>query len=114
MKHWSAQRVAGTAGAQLVREQAGGRAAGGPARAVIDSRAVQPGDLFFGLPGENVDGGAFAAAALDAGAWGVVVAAAVGRRADGDAPAARSSPPRRRCRRSARSPAAGGRTSPRS
>ena len=73
MKHWSAQRVAGTAGAQLVREQAGGRAAGGPARAVIDSRAVQPGDLFFGLPGENVDGGAFAAEALDAGAWGAVV-----------------------------------------
>ena len=60
------QEKAGTAGAQLVREQAGGRAAGGPARAVIDSRAVQPGDLFFGLPGENVDGGAFAAAALDA------------------------------------------------
>ena len=73
MKHWSAQRVAGTAGADLVREQAGGRAAGGPTRAVIDSRAVQPGDLFFGLPGENVDGGAFAQAALDVGAWGVVV-----------------------------------------
>ena len=73
MKHWSAQRVAGTAGAELVREQAGGRAAGGPTRAVIDSRAVQPGDLFFGLPGENVDGGAFAQAALDVGAWGVVV-----------------------------------------
>ena len=80
MKHWSAQRVAGTAGAELLREQAGGRAAGGPTRASIDSRAVQPGDLFFGLPGEHVDGGAFAAAALDAGAWGVVVAAAVGRR----------------------------------
>ena len=73
MKHWSAQRVAGTAGAQLVREPAGGREAGGPARAVIDSRTVQPGDLFFGLPGENVDGGAFAVTALDAGAWGVVV-----------------------------------------
>jgi UDP-N-acetylmuramoyl-tripeptide--D-alanyl-D-alanine ligase len=73
VKHWSAQRIAGTAGAELVREQAGGRAAGGPSRAVIDSRAVQPGDLFFGLPGERVDGGAFAAAALEAGAWGVVV-----------------------------------------
>ena len=43
MKHWSAQRVAGTAGAELVREPAGGREAGGPGRAVIDSRAVQPG-----------------------------------------------------------------------
>jgi UDP-N-acetylmuramoyl-tripeptide--D-alanyl-D-alanine ligase len=73
VKHWSAQRVAGTAAAELVREPAGGREAGGPGRAVIDSRAVQPGDLFFGLPGENVDGGAFATVALDAGAWGVVV-----------------------------------------
>ena len=73
MKHWSAQRVAGTAGAELVREPAGGREAGGPGRAVIDSRAVQPGDLFFGIPGEHVDGGAFATVALDAGAWGVVV-----------------------------------------
>jgi UDP-N-acetylmuramoyl-tripeptide--D-alanyl-D-alanine ligase len=73
VKHWSAQRIAGTAGADLAREQAGGRAAGGPSRASIDSRAVQPGDLFFGLPGEHVDGGSFAAAALDAGAWGVVV-----------------------------------------
>ena len=73
MKHWSAQRVAGTAGGELVREPYGGRAAGGPAKAAIDSRAIQPGDLFFGLPGENVDGGEYAAAALDAGAWGVVV-----------------------------------------
>ncbi len=73
MKHWSAQRVAGTAGGELVREPVGGRAAGGPAKAAIDSRAIQPGDLFFGLPGENVDGGEYAAAALDAGAWGVVV-----------------------------------------
>jgi UDP-N-acetylmuramoyl-tripeptide--D-alanyl-D-alanine ligase len=73
VKHWSAQRIAGTAGSELLREQAGGRSAGGPSRAMIDSRAVQPGDLFFGLPGEHVDGGAFAAAALDAGAWGVVV-----------------------------------------
>ena len=41
---------------------------------MIDSRAVGPGDLFVGLPGERVDGGAFAAAALEAGAWGVLVA----------------------------------------
>ncbi len=32
-----------------------------------------PGDLFFGLRGERVDGGEFAAAAIEAGAWGVVV-----------------------------------------
>ena len=31
------------------------------------------GDLFFGLRGERVDGGEFAAAAIEAGAWGVVV-----------------------------------------
>jgi UDP-N-acetylmuramoyl-tripeptide--D-alanyl-D-alanine ligase len=73
VKHWSAQRVAGTSGGELVREPVGGRAAGGPAKAAIDSRAIQPGDLFFGLPGEHVDGGEYAAAALDAGAWGVVV-----------------------------------------
>ncbi|HMI72933.1 MAG TPA: UDP-N-acetylmuramoyl-tripeptide--D-alanyl-D-alanine ligase [Solirubrobacteraceae bacterium] len=47
---------------------------GGPARAVIDSRAVGAGDLFVGLPGENVDGGRFAPQALAGGAWGVVVA----------------------------------------
>ena len=40
--------------------------AGGPARAVIDSREVREGDLFFGLPGERFDGGEFAAAALEA------------------------------------------------
>jgi UDP-N-acetylmuramoyl-tripeptide--D-alanyl-D-alanine ligase len=35
---------------------------------------VGPRDLFIGLRGENVDGGRFAAAALAAGAWGVLVA----------------------------------------
>jgi len=44
-----------------------------PTRAVIDSSAAGPGDLFFGLRGENRDGGEFAAAAIEAGAWGVVV-----------------------------------------
>jgi len=41
---------------------------------VIDSRSIGPGDLFVGLAGERVDGGTFAAAALEAGAWGVLVA----------------------------------------
>ena len=45
----------------------------GPSRIVIDSRAVGPGDLFVGLVGEHRDGGAFAAQALAAGAWGVLV-----------------------------------------
>ncbi|MDQ3410119.1 MAG: Mur ligase domain-containing protein, partial [Actinomycetota bacterium] len=50
------------------------RRAPGPLRAVIDSRAVETGDLFVGLPGVNVDGGRFAAQALADGAWGVLVA----------------------------------------
>jgi UDP-N-acetylmuramoyl-tripeptide--D-alanyl-D-alanine ligase len=44
-----------------------------PTRAVIDSAAVRPGDVFVGLRGENRDGGEFAARAIEAGAWGVVV-----------------------------------------
>jgi UDP-N-acetylmuramoyl-tripeptide--D-alanyl-D-alanine ligase len=44
-----------------------------PARAVVDSRQVAAGDLFVGLRGEHADGGAFADAALQAGAWGVLV-----------------------------------------
>jgi len=46
----------------------------GPRRAVIDSAEAGEGDLFFGLRGERVDGGEFAPAALEAGAWGVVAA----------------------------------------
>jgi UDP-N-acetylmuramoyl-tripeptide--D-alanyl-D-alanine ligase len=45
----------------------------GPSSAVIDSRAVTAGELFIGLRGEHVDGGAHAAEALRAGAWGVLV-----------------------------------------
>ncbi|MBS1677109.1 MAG: UDP-N-acetylmuramoyl-tripeptide--D-alanyl-D-alanine ligase [Actinobacteria bacterium] len=44
-----------------------------PRRAVIDSSNAGPGDLFFGLRGEHRDGGEFAAGAIEAGAWGVVV-----------------------------------------
>jgi UDP-N-acetylmuramoyl-tripeptide--D-alanyl-D-alanine ligase len=69
VRGWNAQRVAEAAGASLVRG-----AAGGPRRLVIDSRDVGPGDLFVGLPGTLVDGGRFAAGALQAGAWGVLVA----------------------------------------
>jgi len=43
-----------------------------PKRAAIDSREIEPGDLFVGLRGQ-VDGGQFAAAALEAGAWGALV-----------------------------------------
>jgi UDP-N-acetylmuramoyl-tripeptide--D-alanyl-D-alanine ligase len=65
-----AARVAEAAGGRLV---AGDPEALGPRRAVVDSRAVQPGDLFVGLPGANVDGGVFAERALEADAWGVLV-----------------------------------------
>jgi UDP-N-acetylmuramoyl-tripeptide--D-alanyl-D-alanine ligase len=44
-----------------------------PRRATINSGEAGPGDLFFGLLGENRDGGEFAPAAIGAGAWGVVV-----------------------------------------
>jgi UDP-N-acetylmuramoyl-tripeptide--D-alanyl-D-alanine ligase len=67
---WSPERVAEAAGARLERSAGGD----GPRRAVIDSREAAEGDLFVGLRGENVDGGAFAERALEGGAWGVLVA----------------------------------------
>jgi UDP-N-acetylmuramoyl-tripeptide--D-alanyl-D-alanine ligase len=65
--------IAGACDARLLSGEVEARPGDRPLRAVVDSRAVQPGDLFFGLPGERADGGAFAAEAIDAGAWGVVV-----------------------------------------
>jgi UDP-N-acetylmuramoyl-tripeptide--D-alanyl-D-alanine ligase len=65
-----ASRVAEAAGGRLL---AGDPEAPGPRRAVVDSRRVEPGDLFVGLAGANVDGGAFAEHALEADAWGVIV-----------------------------------------
>lgn len=52
---------------------------GSPRRAVIDSSEAGPGDLFFGLQGAHRDGGTFAPAALEAGAWGVVIGKKVRR-----------------------------------
>ncbi len=60
--------IAEASGARLARA-----AEGAPERVVIDSRSVRPGDLFVGLAGSQVDGGRFAAGALEAGAWGVLV-----------------------------------------
>ncbi|MCW3001010.1 MAG: UDP-N-acetylmuramoyl-tripeptide--D-alanyl-D- alanine ligase [Conexibacter sp.] len=73
MRGWTPEQVAGAAGARLVEAGAGRSGAGGPSRAVIDSRQAGPGDLFVGLPGDRVDGGRFAADVLGAGAWGVLV-----------------------------------------
>ena len=71
MRSWTPQQIAEAAGARLA---APAPHAGGPARVTIDSREVGPGDLFVGLPGATHDGGRFAAQALAAGAWGVLVA----------------------------------------
>jgi UDP-N-acetylmuramoyl-tripeptide--D-alanyl-D-alanine ligase len=62
------EEIAAALGAEIVAE---GRP-GSPRRATIDSNASGPGDLFFGLRGESRDGGEFGAAAIAAGAWGVV------------------------------------------
>jgi UDP-N-acetylmuramoyl-tripeptide--D-alanyl-D-alanine ligase len=61
--------IAGALGAEVVAEGA----AEPPRRATVDSSASGPGDLFFGLRGENRDGGEFSGAAIEAGAWGVVI-----------------------------------------
>jgi UDP-N-acetylmuramoyl-tripeptide--D-alanyl-D-alanine ligase len=63
------ERIAAAAGAEVVSEGKGEH----PARAITDSRELEPGDLFFGLRGERSDGGEFAPSALHGGAWGVVV-----------------------------------------
>jgi UDP-N-acetylmuramoyl-tripeptide--D-alanyl-D-alanine ligase len=65
----TAEQIAAACGAEVVGE---GKA-GSPSRATIGSGDTGPGDLFFGLRGERVDGGEFAPAAIEAGAWGVVV-----------------------------------------
>ena len=70
MQPWTPQQVAHAAAARSVVGHEGGT---GPEFVTIDSRAAGPGALFIGLPGANVDGGAYAAKALEAGAWGVLV-----------------------------------------
>ncbi|HEX6152836.1 MAG TPA: UDP-N-acetylmuramoyl-tripeptide--D-alanyl-D-alanine ligase [Solirubrobacterales bacterium] len=65
----SAEEIATALGAEVVAEGE----PGSPSRATIDSAQTGPGDLFFGLRGERRDGGEFAPAAIEAGAWGVVV-----------------------------------------
>ncbi|HTC71243.1 MAG TPA: Mur ligase domain-containing protein, partial [Solirubrobacteraceae bacterium] len=83
MRDWDARHLAAAAGASVMRppsaaptrpaEQANGPGQPGPVGVSIDSRALQPGELFVGLRGERTDGGAHAAQALSAGAWGVLV-----------------------------------------
>jgi UDP-N-acetylmuramoyl-tripeptide--D-alanyl-D-alanine ligase len=65
----SAEEIATALGAEIAAEGE----PGSPVKATIDSGASGPGDLFFGLRGASRDGGEFAPAAIEAGAWGVVV-----------------------------------------
>jgi len=69
----SGAEIAAAMGAEVLAEGE----SGSPTRATVDSTETGAGDLFFGLPGANVDGGKFAPEAVEAGAWGVVVAPAV-------------------------------------
>jgi UDP-N-acetylmuramyl tripeptide synthase len=50
VRHWSDTRVAGAAGAQVVRPHPDGPLAEGPTRVTIDSRELDAGDLFVGIP----------------------------------------------------------------
>jgi UDP-N-acetylmuramoyl-tripeptide--D-alanyl-D-alanine ligase len=61
--------IAAALGAEVVAEGSSEP----PRRATIDSAEAGPGDLFFGLRGAKRDGSEFAPAAIEAGAWGVVV-----------------------------------------
>jgi UDP-N-acetylmuramoyl-tripeptide--D-alanyl-D-alanine ligase len=75
VRDWDARHLAAAAGgATLLRRPADTVATPGPERASVDSRALAPGELFVGLAGARVDGGRHAAQALEAGAWGVLVA----------------------------------------
>jgi UDP-N-acetylmuramoyl-tripeptide--D-alanyl-D-alanine ligase len=69
MRQWTAQQVAAAAGASLI---APGADPGGPELVTIDSRDAGPGALFVGLAGQTHDGGRFAPAALQNGAWGAL------------------------------------------
>ncbi len=65
--------MADAAGARLDQTPRDAQTEPGPQGATVDSRDVRPGDLFVGLRGQRADGGAHAAEALRAGAWGVLV-----------------------------------------
>jgi UDP-N-acetylmuramoyl-tripeptide--D-alanyl-D-alanine ligase len=65
----SPQEIAAAIGAEVLAEGPPGP----PRRATIASGEAGPGDLFFGLRGANHNGGKFAPAAIEAGAWGAVL-----------------------------------------
>jgi UDP-N-acetylmuramoyl-tripeptide--D-alanyl-D-alanine ligase len=63
------EQIAAAMGAEIVARGE----PGSPRRGIIASGEAGEGDLFFGLRGERVDGGEYAPAAIEAGAWGAVV-----------------------------------------
>jgi UDP-N-acetylmuramoyl-tripeptide--D-alanyl-D-alanine ligase len=65
----TAEEIAAAMGAEVIAEGE----SGSPKRATIASGETGPGDLFFGLKGEKRNGGDFAPAAIEAGAWGAVL-----------------------------------------
>jgi UDP-N-acetylmuramoyl-tripeptide--D-alanyl-D-alanine ligase len=65
----SAEEIAAAIGAEILAEGSSAP----PRRATIASEDTGPGDLFFGLRGANRNGGEFAPAAIEAGAWGAVI-----------------------------------------
>jgi UDP-N-acetylmuramoyl-tripeptide--D-alanyl-D-alanine ligase len=69
VRDWDPQQLASAARADLLSPPGSGP---GPEGATIDSRQVGPGTLFVGLPGVSAHGGQFAAAALAAGAYGIL------------------------------------------
>jgi UDP-N-acetylmuramoyl-tripeptide--D-alanyl-D-alanine ligase len=86
VRAWDAQRIAHAAGATLVRKPPEG-VEPGPRGVGIDSRGLAPGDLFIGLRGSRADGGAYAAGALAAGAWGALLRPEHAHELAGEAPA---------------------------
>ncbi|HYQ78012.1 MAG TPA: UDP-N-acetylmuramoyl-tripeptide--D-alanyl-D-alanine ligase [Solirubrobacterales bacterium] len=63
------EEIAAALGAEVVAEGE----PSSPRRATIASGEAGPGDLFFGLRGANHNGGKFAPAAIETGAWGAVL-----------------------------------------
>lgn len=74
--------VAAATGGRLVAGDGAVMVEGG----AVDSRRVQPGNLFFALPGQRVDGHQFVAQALAAGARGAVIARPLAEVLPGGAP----------------------------
>jgi UDP-N-acetylmuramoyl-tripeptide--D-alanyl-D-alanine ligase len=70
MRDWNPEQIARAAGAERLGVDG---PSSGPDSVVIDSRRAGPGTLFVGLRGSQSDGGEFAAQALSAAAWGVLV-----------------------------------------